>query len=120
MRYYPQIEHLFCFINRLSNFELAFEFVRLFIIREGAFYSNKVENLLASTVVADGSLKQLIVPYHAPYLWLTLKQKFPLAFNNLFHSFLFASRGREPVSTYFLPYEQLRSFFGSPVTCLQH
>src|SRR4030043_608597 len=37
--------------NRLSNLELAFEFVCLFIIREGAFYSNKVENLLASTVV---------------------------------------------------------------------
>ena len=83
--------------NRLSNLELAFEFVCTFIIREGAFYSNKVENLLPSTVVADVSPKQLIVPYHAPYLWLRLKQEFPLAFTNLFHLFLFASRGRVPV-----------------------
>jgi hypothetical protein len=35
--------------------ELGFEFVCPFIIREGAFYSNKVKNLLASTVVADVS-----------------------------------------------------------------
>jgi hypothetical protein len=96
--------------------ELAFEFVYPFIIREGAFYSNKVENLLASTVVADVSPNQLIVPYHGPYLWLTLKQKFPLAFNNLFHLFLFASRGSGPVSTYFIPYEQLGLFLGGPIT----
>ena len=68
--------------------ELGFEFVCPFIIREGAFYSNKVENLLATTVVADVSPNQLSISYHAPYLWLTLKQKFPLAFNNLFHLFL--------------------------------
>jgi hypothetical protein len=108
------------FYSHLSNLELAFEFVCTFIIREGAFYSNKVKNFLALTVMADVSPNQLIISYYAPYLWLTLKQEFPLAFNNLFHLFLFASRGREPVSTYFLPYEQLRSFFGSPVTCLQH
>ena len=55
----------------LLNLELAFEFVCTFIIREGTFYSNKVENLLASTVVTDVSPKQLIVPHYAPYLWLT-------------------------------------------------
>jgi len=71
--------------------ELAFELVCLFIIREGAFYSNKVENLLVSTVVADVSPNQLRISYHAPYLWFTLKQKFPLTFNNLFHLFLLCS-----------------------------
>jgi hypothetical protein len=96
--------------------ELGFEFVCPFIIREGAFLGDEVKNLLASTVVADVSPNQLIVPYHGPYLWFTLKQKFPLAFNNLFHLFLFASRGREPVSTYFIPYEQLGLFLGGPIT----
>ena len=65
--------------SNLSNLELAFEFVCPFIIREGAFYSNKVENLLVSAVVADMSPNQLIVPYHGPYFWLTLNQKIPLA-----------------------------------------
>ena len=76
------------YINRLSNLELAFEFFCPLIIREGAFYSNKVEDLLASTVVADVSPNQLRVPDHTPHFWVTLKQKFPLAFNNLFHLFL--------------------------------
>jgi hypothetical protein len=70
--------------------ELAFEFVCPFIIREGAFYSNKVENLLASTVVVDVTSNQLSISYHAAYVWPKLKQKFPLAFNNLVHLFLFA------------------------------
>jgi hypothetical protein len=96
--------------------ELGFEFVCPFIIREGAFYSNEVKNLLVSTVVADMSPNQLKISYYAPYLWLTLKQKFPLAFNNLFHLFLFASRGSGPVSTYLIPYEQLGLFLGGPIT----
>jgi len=116
VRHYPPNRASLFYINCLSNLELAFEFVCPFIIREGAFYSNKVENLLVSTVVADVSPNQLSISSHAPYLWLTLKQKFPLTFNNLFHLFLFVSRGREPVSTYFIPYEQLHSFFGSPIT----
>src|SRR4030043_967495 len=78
VRHYPPNRVSLFYINCLLNLELAFEFVCPFIIREGAFYSNKVENLLASTVVADMSPNQLIVPYHGPYLWLTLKQKFPL------------------------------------------
>ena len=82
-----QIEHLFFYINCLPNLELAFEFICPFIIREGALYSNKVENLFVFTVVADMSPNQLSIPHYAPYLWLTLKQKFPLAFNNLFHLF---------------------------------
>jgi len=109
-------QSIFFYINRLSDLELGFKFVCLFIIREGAFHSNKVENLLVSTVVADMSPNQPRIPYYAPYFWLTLKQKFPLAFNNLFHLFLFASRGRESVSTYFIPYEQSSLFFEGPVT----
>jgi len=81
----PSIKHLFFYINRLSNLELALEFVCPFVIREGAFYSNEVENLLASTVVADVSPNQLSISHNAPYLWFTLEQKFPLIFNNLFH-----------------------------------
>jgi len=67
--------------------ELVFKFVCPFIIGEGAFYSNKVENLFPSTVVADMSPNQLSIPHYAPYLWLTLKQKFPLV-SYIVHLFL--------------------------------
>ena len=73
--------------NRLSDLELAFKFVCTFIIREGALYSNKVENLFVFTVVADMSPNQLSIPHYAPYLWPTLKQKVPLTFYRV-HLFL--------------------------------
>ena len=115
MRQYPPNRASLFYINCLSNLELAFEFVCPFIIREGAFYSNKVENLLASTVVADVSSNQFRIPYYAFHIRSALNQKIPLA-SYLVHLFLFASRGRGPVSTYLIPYEQLGLFLGGPIT----
>jgi hypothetical protein len=57
------------------------------MIREGAFYSNKVENLLPSTVVADVSSNQLSIPYYAFHIRSALNQEIPLAFNLAVHFF---------------------------------
>jgi hypothetical protein len=52
-----------------------------------------VENLLVVTVVVDVSSNQFRIPYHAAYVWPTLKQKIPLVFNLAVHLSLFALRG---------------------------
>jgi hypothetical protein len=96
--------------------ELGFEFVCPFIIREGAFLGDEVKNFLVFTVVVDVPSNQLSISYYAFHIRSALNQKIPLAFNNLVHLFLFASRGRGPVSTYFIPYEQLGLFLGGPIT----
>jgi len=104
----------------LPNLQFPFKFICPFIISECAFLGDEVKNLLVFTVLVDMSSNQLSISNHAPYGWPTLKQKIPLAFNLAVHLFLFASRKRGPVSTYFIPYEQLRSFLGSPITQGSH
>ena len=79
----------------LTNLQFPFEFFCPFIVSECAFLGDKMENLFVVTVVADVSSNQLSISYHAAYVWPKLKQKVPLAFNNLVHLFLFALRGRE-------------------------
>ena len=74
----------------LTNLQFALKFVSPFIIREGAFCSNKVENLVVVRVMADVSSNQLAVPYYTPHVWPTLKEKIPLVFNFAVHLFLFA------------------------------
>ena len=82
-------------INCLTDFQFPFKFFSPFIISECAFLGDEVENLLVVTVVVDVSSNQLSISNHAPYVWPTLKQKIPLAFNLAVHLFLFALRGRE-------------------------
>jgi nucleoside recognition membrane protein YjiH len=72
----------------LTNLQFPFEFFCLFIVSECAFLGDEVENLLVVTVVANVSSNQLSILYHASYVWPTLKQKIPLAFNDLVHLFL--------------------------------
>ncbi len=100
----------------LTNLQLAFKFVCPFIIREGAFCSNKVENLLVVRVVADVSSNQLAVPYYTPHVWPALKEKIPLVFNLVVHLFFLPYGGWEPVIAYSIPYEQLSLFWGGPIT----
>ena len=72
----------------LTNLQFALKFVRLFIIREGAFCSNKVENLVVVSVVVDVSSNQFAVPNYASHVWPALKKKIPLTFNLAVHFFL--------------------------------
>ena len=61
--------------------ELALKFVCPFIIREGAFCSNKVENLIVVISVIDVTSNQLSISYQAAYVWPGLKKKVPLVLN---------------------------------------
>jgi hypothetical protein len=72
----------------LTNLQFTLKFTCRFIIREGAFCGNEVENLVVVAVVADVATNQLCISYHASYVWSALNQKFPLAFNPV-HLFLF-------------------------------
>ena len=62
----------------LTNLQFALKFVCPFIIREGAFCSDKVENLIVVIIVISVTPNQLSIPYHAPYVWPALKKKIPL------------------------------------------
>ena len=88
-------ENISFYIDCLTDLQFPFKFICPFIISECTFFSDEVENLHVFTVVAEGSSNQLSISYHAAYVWPTLRQKIPLAFNNLVHLFLFALRGRE-------------------------
>jgi len=72
----------------LTNLQFALKFICRFIIREGAFCGNEVENLVMVAVLADVATNQLCVSYHALYIWPALNHKFPFAFNPV-HLFLF-------------------------------
>jgi hypothetical protein len=72
----------------LTNLQFAFKFIRRFIIGECAYCGDEVENLLVFTVVVDVSSNQLSIPQHGSYIWSTLKQKIPLAFNFAVHFYL--------------------------------
>ena len=63
----------------LTNLEFALKFGCPFVIREGAFCSNKVENLIVVSLVVDISSNQLRIADHALYVWPALNQKIPLA-----------------------------------------
>ena len=63
----------------LTNLQFALKFVCSFIIREGAFCSNKVENLIVVIIVINVTPNQLSIPYHAFHIRSTLNQKIPLA-----------------------------------------
>jgi hypothetical protein len=76
------------FSNVLTYLQFALKFVCPFIIREGAFLGDEVENLLLITVVADLSSNQLAVPNYTSHVWPTLKEKIPLVFNFAVHLFL--------------------------------
>jgi hypothetical protein len=80
----PQIE----IYTTLTNLQFAFKFICRFIVGEGAFRGDEVENLLVFTIVVDVSSNQLSIPQHAPYVWPALKKKIPLAFNFAVHLFL--------------------------------
>jgi hypothetical protein len=67
--------------------QLAFEFIRRFIIGECAFLGDEVENLLVVTVVVDVASNQLSTPYYAFHIRSALNQKIPLA-SYLVHLFL--------------------------------
>jgi len=78
--------------NTSTNLQFALKFISPFIVREGAFCGNEVENSVVVTVVADVTTDQLSLSYHASYVWPALKQKFPLA-SYFIHLSLFALRG---------------------------
>ncbi len=75
------------FYHALSNLDLAFEFACPFIIRKGAFLSNKVENLIVVFIVTNVTSNQLSHTYHAFHIRSALNQKIPLALY-LVHFFL--------------------------------
>jgi len=62
----------------LTNLQFALKFVCPFIIRVGAFCSNKVENLIVAIIVINVTPNQLKIPHHAPYVRPSLKKKIPL------------------------------------------
>ena len=78
----------------LTNLQFPFKFICPFIISKCAFLGDEVESFFVVTVMADVPSNQLSISYYAPYVWPTLKQKIPLAFNLAVHLFLFALRGR--------------------------
>ncbi len=49
----------------LTNLQFALKFVCPFVIREGAFCGNKVENLIVVIVVINATSNRLSIPYHA-------------------------------------------------------
>jgi len=71
----------------LTNLQFALKFVCPFIIREGAFCSNKVENLVVVIIVINVTSNQLSIPHHAFQIRSALNQKIPLA-SYLVHLFL--------------------------------
>jgi hypothetical protein len=71
----------------LPNLQFPLKFFCRFIVSECAFLGDEVENLLMFTVVVDVSSNQLSISYHTAYVWPTLKQRIPLAFNDLVHFF---------------------------------
>jgi hypothetical protein len=48
----------------LTNLQFAFEFVRRFIIKKNAFWSNEVEDCFIDSVVFDVSADQLRIHFH--------------------------------------------------------
>jgi hypothetical protein len=69
----------------LTNLQFAFKFICPFIIGKGPLRGDEVENQFVFTVVVNVSSNQLRISQHAPYIWSTLKQKIPLAFNLVVH-----------------------------------
>jgi hypothetical protein len=72
----------------LTNLQVALKFVSPFIIREGAFCSNKVENLLVVIIVINVTPNQLNILYYAFHIRSALDQKIPLALYPVVHLFL--------------------------------
>jgi hypothetical protein len=72
----------------LTNLQFVLKFVCPFIIREGAFCSNKFENCVVVTVVTYITANQLRIPHHASYVWPALKKEIPLVLNFAVHFFL--------------------------------
>ena len=72
----------------LTNLQFALKFVCPFIIRKGAFCSDKVENLIVVIIVISVTPNQLSIPYHAFHIRSTLNQKIPLVLYPV-HLFLF-------------------------------
>ncbi len=71
----------------LSNLQLDFEFVCALVIREGAFCSDRVANLIVVFVVINVTPNQLSIPNYAFYIRSALKQEIPLI-SYLVHFFL--------------------------------
>jgi hypothetical protein len=63
----------------LTNLQFALKFICPFIIREGAFFSNKVENLVVVMIVISVTPNQPSIPYYAFHIRSALNQKIPLA-----------------------------------------
>ena len=74
-----------CYV--LTNLQFTLKFICPFIIREGAFLGDEVENLIVVTIVADLSPNQLSITHQGSYVWLALKKKIPLVFNFAVHLF---------------------------------
>ena len=56
-----------------------------FIVGECPLFSNEVENHLMVTVVTYVTTNQPSIPHHGSYVWSTLKEEIPLAFNFAVH-----------------------------------
>jgi hypothetical protein len=82
----------------LTNLQFALKFVCPFIIGEGAFCSNKVENLIVVIIVISVSPNQLNIPYYAFHIRSTLNQKIPLVLYPAVHLFLSGSSPHSPKS----------------------
>ena len=63
----------------LTNLQFALKFVCPFVIREGAFLGDEVENHSMLNVLADIATNQLSIPHHGTYVWPALKKEIPLA-----------------------------------------
>ena len=62
----------------LTNLQFALKFICPFVIREGAFCSDEVENLILVFIVINVTPKQLNIPYYASHIRFALNQKIPL------------------------------------------
>ena len=63
----------------LTNLQFALKFVCPFVIREGAFLGDEVENLIVVIIVINVTPNQLSIPHHGTYVWPALKKEIPLA-----------------------------------------
>jgi len=64
--------------HTLTNLQFALKFARPFIIRKGAFCSNKVENLIVVIIILNVTANESGIPYQTFHIRSALNQKIPL------------------------------------------